>query len=228
MEKNASNLVKAELRVFRLQNPKARVSEQRIELYQIVGHKELTSPTQRYIDSKVVRTRAEGEWLSFDVTEAVSEWLLHRAPPAPTPAFGLLPTPSALVLVSPLPQSEVTEEGQEDVVSLVASMEDGEFEGRTEEHSIMEDSPLEGYLAYSGPLADKLATLVGRALPKSRFHGLRRPRSTDWFSRPRHRLDNTWLLHLGQVGSTPATDPRQRRAVPGRDPSNALNKGNAS
>ncbi|CAL8248124.1 unnamed protein product [Lota lota] len=78
MEKNASNLVKAELRVFRLQNPKARVSEQRIELYQILGHKDLTSPTQRYIDSKVVRTRTEGEWLSFDVTEAVSEWLNHR------------------------------------------------------------------------------------------------------------------------------------------------------
>lgn len=35
MEKNASNLVKAELRVFRLQNTKARVSEQRIELYQV-------------------------------------------------------------------------------------------------------------------------------------------------------------------------------------------------
>ncbi|XP_016389964.1 transforming growth factor beta-2-like [Sinocyclocheilus rhinocerous] len=34
IEKNASNLVKAELRIFRLQNPKARVSEQRIELYQ--------------------------------------------------------------------------------------------------------------------------------------------------------------------------------------------------
>ncbi|XP_027005238.1 transforming growth factor beta-2 proprotein [Tachysurus fulvidraco] len=78
MEKNASNLVKAELRIFRLQNPKARVSEQRIELYQILGHKDLASPTQRYIDSKVVRTRTEGEWLSFDVTEAVSEWLLHR------------------------------------------------------------------------------------------------------------------------------------------------------
>ncbi|KAK2854702.1 hypothetical protein Q7C36_006571 [Tachysurus vachellii] len=78
MEKNASNLVKAELRIFRLQNPKARVTEQRIELYQILGHKDLTSPTQRYIDSKVVRTRTEGEWLSFDVTEAVSEWLLHR------------------------------------------------------------------------------------------------------------------------------------------------------
>ncbi|XP_026150159.1 transforming growth factor beta-2 proprotein [Mastacembelus armatus] len=35
MEKNASNLVKAELRIFRLQNPGARVAEQRIELYQL-------------------------------------------------------------------------------------------------------------------------------------------------------------------------------------------------
>ncbi|XP_028280596.1 transforming growth factor beta-2 proprotein [Parambassis ranga] len=78
MEKNASNLVKAELRIFRLQNPGARVSEQRIELYQILGNKDLASPTQRYIDSKVVRTQTEGEWLSFDVTEAVSEWLNHR------------------------------------------------------------------------------------------------------------------------------------------------------
>ncbi|KAM9852453.1 transforming growth factor beta-2 proprotein [Aulostomus maculatus] len=78
MEKNASNLVKAELRIFRLQNPGARVSEQRIELYQILTHKDLMSPTQRYIDSKVVRIQTEGEWLSFDVTEAVSEWLNHR------------------------------------------------------------------------------------------------------------------------------------------------------
>lgn len=38
MEKNASNLVKAEFRVFRLQNSKARVSEQRIELYQVQWH----------------------------------------------------------------------------------------------------------------------------------------------------------------------------------------------
>ncbi|KAM4692770.1 transforming growth factor beta-2 proprotein [Discoglossus pictus] len=77
-EENASNLVKAELRIFRLQNTKARVSEQRIELYQILKSKDLTSPTQRYIDSKVVKTKAEGEWLSFDVTEAVGEWLRHR------------------------------------------------------------------------------------------------------------------------------------------------------
>lgn len=46
--------------------------------FQILGHKDLTSPAQRYIDSKVVRTQIEGEWLSFDVTEAVSEWLNHR------------------------------------------------------------------------------------------------------------------------------------------------------
>ncbi|KAM3613707.1 uncharacterized protein V6R79_003920 [Siganus canaliculatus] len=78
MEKNASNLVRAELRIFRLQNPGAQVSEQRIELYQILGQKDLASPTQRYIDSKVVRTQTDGEWLSFDVTEAVSEWLNHR------------------------------------------------------------------------------------------------------------------------------------------------------
>jgi hypothetical protein len=49
MEKNASNLVKAEFRVFRLQNPKARVAEQRIELYQVtcalvVGVRETLSP----------------------------------------------------------------------------------------------------------------------------------------------------------------------------------------
>ncbi|XP_056424332.1 transforming growth factor beta-2 proprotein isoform X2 [Hyla sarda] len=78
MEKNLSNLVKAEFRVFRLQNLRARVSEQRIELYQILKSKDFTSPMQRYIDSKVVKTKAEGEWLSFDVTEAIKEWLRHR------------------------------------------------------------------------------------------------------------------------------------------------------
>lgn len=45
---------------------------------QILKSKDLTSPTQRYIDSKVVKTRAEGEWLSFDVTDAVHEWLHHK------------------------------------------------------------------------------------------------------------------------------------------------------
>ncbi|MGH0171800.1 UNVERIFIED_CONTAM: hypothetical protein FKN15_064495 [Acipenser sinensis] len=37
-----------------------------------------------------------------------------------------------------------------------------------------------------------------------------------------------WLLHLGQAGSTPTTDPWWRRAVPGRDPSSALNRGSVS
>lgn len=45
---------------------------------QILGHKDFGSPSQRYIDSKVVRTQTEGEWLTFDVTEAVSDWLNHR------------------------------------------------------------------------------------------------------------------------------------------------------
>ncbi|KAK2119315.1 Transforming growth factor beta-2 proprotein [Saguinus oedipus] len=78
MEKNASNLVKAEFRVFPLQNPKARVPEQWIKLYQIFKSQDLTSPTQHYIDSKVAKTRAEGEWFSFDVTDAVHEWLHHK------------------------------------------------------------------------------------------------------------------------------------------------------
>ncbi|POI31723.1 hypothetical protein CIB84_004526 [Bambusicola thoracicus] len=95
MEKNASNLVKAEFRVFRLQNSKARVSEQRIELYQVLKSKELSSPGQRYIDSKVVKTRAEGEWLSFDVTEAVHEWLHHRGDKQ---CFVFTPAPSRHLL----------------------------------------------------------------------------------------------------------------------------------
>nr|XP_060610236.1 transforming growth factor beta-2 proprotein [Anolis sagrei ordinatus] len=78
MEKNASNLVKAEFRVFRLRNPRPRVLEQRIELYQVLKNKDPASPMQRYIDSKVVKTDAEGEWLSFDVTDTVQEWLHHR------------------------------------------------------------------------------------------------------------------------------------------------------
>lgn len=44
MERNASNLVKAELRIFRLQNPAARVAEQRIELYQVGSRGEAPGP----------------------------------------------------------------------------------------------------------------------------------------------------------------------------------------
>lgn len=44
MERNASNLVKAELRIFRLQNPAARVAEQRVELYQVGRRSQTCGP----------------------------------------------------------------------------------------------------------------------------------------------------------------------------------------
>uniref|UniRef100_UPI00398E4639 transforming growth factor beta-2 proprotein-like n=1 Tax=Pristiophorus japonicus TaxID=55135 RepID=UPI00398E4639 len=78
MEKNRSDLVKTELRLYRIRYQKSRVAEQRIELYQVLKAKDPASPSQRYIDSKVVWPRTAGEWLSFDVTETVTEWLLHR------------------------------------------------------------------------------------------------------------------------------------------------------
>jgi len=76
MEKNASNLVKAEFRVFRLQNSKARVSEQRIELYQVRWHlarggspslcsKPLCYPSSRW---KKLRGEADESCLSKGVS----------------------------------------------------------------------------------------------------------------------------------------------------------------
>ncbi|MGH0173303.1 UNVERIFIED_CONTAM: hypothetical protein FKN15_004538 [Acipenser sinensis] len=53
-------------------------------------------------------------------------------------------------------------EEQDDVVSLAASMEEGEFKGGTEDPSCLEGSPSEN-MAPSSPLADKLAALVSRA-----------------------------------------------------------------
>lgn len=43
---------------------------------------------QRYIGGKNLPTRGTAEWLSFDVTDTVREWLLRRGrllPPTPTP-----------------------------------------------------------------------------------------------------------------------------------------------
>lgn len=34
-----------------------------------------------------MKTRAEGEWLSFDVTDAVHEWLHHKGYTAPPPSL---------------------------------------------------------------------------------------------------------------------------------------------
>ncbi|XP_043931660.1 transforming growth factor beta-2 proprotein-like [Protopterus annectens] len=78
LEKNSSNLVRAEFRVFRIPNSKTRVSEQRVELYQILKAKDFTAPSQRYIDSRNVKLHLSAEWLTFDVTETVNEWLVHR------------------------------------------------------------------------------------------------------------------------------------------------------
>ncbi|XP_041094021.1 transforming growth factor beta-2 proprotein [Polyodon spathula] len=78
MDRNSSTLVKAEFRVFRVPHPKARVAEQRVELYQILKARDPAAPSQRYIDSRNVRPRSKGEWLSFDVTDTVREWLSHK------------------------------------------------------------------------------------------------------------------------------------------------------
>ncbi|XP_019627503.1 PREDICTED: transforming growth factor beta-2-like isoform X1 [Branchiostoma belcheri] len=73
---NVSEVTEAELRIYQVANPTADLPEQRIELHQLlppVNGK--GSPRQRYLGSKLVKTRAKG-WLSFDITNTVREWLL--------------------------------------------------------------------------------------------------------------------------------------------------------
>ncbi|KAJ8331970.1 hypothetical protein SKAU_G00430490 [Synaphobranchus kaupii] len=78
VERNSSTLVKAEFRIYRVPNPRARALEQRIEIYQLLKSRDAAAPSQRYIDSRTVRPRAKGAWLSVDITETVQEWLTHR------------------------------------------------------------------------------------------------------------------------------------------------------
>ncbi|KAM4541279.1 transforming growth factor beta-3 proprotein [Fundulus diaphanus] len=73
MEKNATNLFRAEFRALRIPNPSAKKNEQRIELYQI-----LQKYKQRYVGGKTVPTKGTPEWISFDVTKTVREWLTYR------------------------------------------------------------------------------------------------------------------------------------------------------
>ncbi|XP_038597926.1 transforming growth factor beta-3 proprotein [Tachyglossus aculeatus] len=77
VEKNGTNLFRAEFRVLRVPNPSSKRNEQRIELFQILRPDEHIAK-QRYISGKNVATRGTAEWLSFDVTDTVREWLLHR------------------------------------------------------------------------------------------------------------------------------------------------------
>jgi len=77
MEKNSTNLFRAEFRALRIPNPGAKKNEQRIELYQIL-QKDDPKAKQRYIGGKNVLTKGTSEWVSFDVTETVREWLMYR------------------------------------------------------------------------------------------------------------------------------------------------------
>ncbi|XP_066550117.1 transforming growth factor beta-3 proprotein [Amia ocellicauda] len=77
MEKNASNLFRAEFRALRVPNPHAKRNEQRIELYQILKPDEHIAK-QRYIGAKNILTNDEPKWISFDVTQTVKEWLMYR------------------------------------------------------------------------------------------------------------------------------------------------------
>ncbi|KAG7511255.1 transforming growth factor beta-3 [Solea senegalensis] len=77
MEKNSTNLFRAEFRALRIPNHGAKKNEQRIELYQIL-QKDDPKAKQRYIGGKNVLTKGTPEWVSFDVTETVREWLMYR------------------------------------------------------------------------------------------------------------------------------------------------------
>ncbi|XP_026174091.1 transforming growth factor beta-3 proprotein-like [Mastacembelus armatus] len=77
MERNSTNLFRAEFRALRVPNASAKRNEQRIELYQIVRPNEHIRK-QRYIGAKNVLTKGTPEWISFDVTETVREWLMNR------------------------------------------------------------------------------------------------------------------------------------------------------
>ncbi|XP_059212153.1 transforming growth factor beta-3 proprotein-like [Centropristis striata] len=77
MERNSTNLFRAEFRALRVPNSSSKRNEQRIELYQIVRPNEHIRK-QRYLAAKNVLTKGTPEWVSFDVTETVREWLMNR------------------------------------------------------------------------------------------------------------------------------------------------------
>ncbi|KAJ3613488.1 hypothetical protein NHX12_019737 [Muraenolepis orangiensis] len=77
MEKNSTNLFRAEFRALRIPNSSSKRNEQRIELYQIL-QKDDHIAKQRYIGGKNILTKGTPEWISFDVTETVREWLMYR------------------------------------------------------------------------------------------------------------------------------------------------------
>ncbi|KAG9344825.1 hypothetical protein AGOR_G00087980 [Albula goreensis] len=77
MEKNYTHLFRAEFRALRVPNASAKRNEQRIELYQILKPEEHIAK-QRYIGGRNILTKGTPEWVSFDVTDTVREWLMYR------------------------------------------------------------------------------------------------------------------------------------------------------
>ncbi|KAL2082407.1 hypothetical protein ACEWY4_022225 [Coilia grayii] len=77
LERNASSLFRAKFRLLREPNSGARQGEQRIELYQVCSSSEKGVSSGRYIDGKNVQTKGAAEWITFDVTDTVRDWLIH-------------------------------------------------------------------------------------------------------------------------------------------------------
>ncbi|KAM6434357.1 transforming growth factor beta-2 proprotein-like [Liasis olivaceus] len=72
---NLSSLIQAELRIYKVPNPGAQVTEQRVELYQVMPARDPSAPAQRYVGSRTLLPRRRAEWVSFDVTESVGQGL---------------------------------------------------------------------------------------------------------------------------------------------------------
>uniref|UniRef100_A0A8C6XE99 Transforming growth factor beta n=1 Tax=Naja naja TaxID=35670 RepID=A0A8C6XE99_NAJNA len=76
---NFSNLIQAELRIYKIPNPGSHATEQHVELSQVRKLlKEPSAQTQRYVGSRILFPRHRAEWVWFDVTENVRRWLRNR------------------------------------------------------------------------------------------------------------------------------------------------------
>ncbi|XP_067831144.1 transforming growth factor beta-1 proprotein-like [Heptranchias perlo] len=67
-----SFLHRAEFRLYRMSKFDAADEEQRVELYQMGPN------ANTYLDNRLLKTKGNEEWISFDVTETVKEWVLTR------------------------------------------------------------------------------------------------------------------------------------------------------
>ncbi|XP_067875174.1 transforming growth factor beta-3 proprotein-like isoform X2 [Heterodontus francisci] len=67
-----SSLHRAEFRLYRLARNAAVVEEQRVELY------EINPNGNTYLDNRLLKTKESDEWISFDVTKTVKEWMQKR------------------------------------------------------------------------------------------------------------------------------------------------------